>query len=122
MLFQMDVGQNSMETALATLEEANLTGSFKEFALQLAEGAFSRIPELDGQLACFLSAWGIDRLANVDKNILRMAVFELLHLSGIPATVTIDEAIELAKTFGGEESGAFVNGVLDSFRKDKGLE
>lgn len=120
MLFQMDVGKNSIETAQATLEEVNLTGPLKEFASQLAEGAFRCIPELDGRLSPFISDWEIDRLANVDKNILRMALFELLHPESVPATVIIDEAVELAKTFGGEDSGAFVNAVLDSFRKSLG--
>jgi len=127
MLFQMDVGKNSIEAAQATLEESILTGPLKEFASQLAEGAFCHASELDGLLSPFLADWKIERLANVDKNILRMALFELLHPEKIPATVTsvpatviIDEAVELAKTFGDENSGSFVNAVLDNFRKSGG--
>jgi N utilization substance protein B len=62
--------------------------------------------------------WKISRMALVDRNILRMAVFEFLYCTDIPASVTINEAIEIAKKFGTEESGAFVNGVLDHIAKE----
>jgi N utilization substance protein B len=68
---------------------------------------------LDRQIADVLEHWSIGRLSRVDHNILRLAIFELLRMEDIPARVTIDEAIELAKAYGDQESGRFVNGVLD---------
>jgi transcription antitermination factor NusB len=68
---------------------------------------------LDAQLAVALEHWSIGRLSRVDHNILRLALYELMRMNDIPARVTIDEAIELAKAYGDQQSGRFVNGVLD---------
>jgi len=85
----------------------------KPFAEQLAQGVLDHLPELDALLQRVADHWSIDRMAVVDRNVLRCALFELLYLDEIPAKVTINEAIEIAKRFGSEESGAFVNGILD---------
>jgi N utilization substance protein B len=63
--------------------------------------------------------WSVDRMAVVDRNVLRCALYELLYLDDIPAKVTINEAIEIAKRFGSEESGAFINGILDRIMKSE---
>ncbi len=77
---------------------------------------------LDAIIERFSDNWKIDRMARVDRNILRMAVFELLFCEDIPPKVTINEAIDVGKKFGGEESGSFVNGIMDGVRLalDKG--
>jgi N utilization substance protein B len=92
----------------------------REFADTLARGTLANADEIDGFLENQTSHWRLDRLAAVDRNILRLALFELLHHSETPPAVVIDEAIEIAKKFGAEESARFVNGVLDGFLK-KGL-
>ena len=76
--------------------------------------------EIDDQLAAFSDNWRLGRMAVVDRNILRLAMFELMHEPDTPAAVVIDEAIEIAKKFGAEESGRFVNGVLDRIADDFG--
>lgn len=117
MLFQMDVGHNSLETAKMTLEETDMSPLDKNFALNLVEGTRNCLGELDSYINKYATEWDIERLANVDKNVIRMALYEIKYLSDIPPSVSINEAIELAKIFGSEESGKFVNGILDNIQK-----
>jgi N utilization substance protein B len=83
------------------------------FAMRIVDGVCAEIPALDTLIAKALEHWKIRRLPRIDHNILRMALFELLRVEDIPTRVTIDEAIELAKSYGDQDSGRFVNGVLD---------
>ena len=91
---------------------ADEDGEPSEFCEVLAAGTEERMAELDRRLGEVSENWSVSRMPLVDKNILRMAVFELLFLEEVPASVTINEAVELAKTYGGEDSSKFVNGVL----------
>jgi N utilization substance protein B len=122
MLFQINVGHNSMEIAKMTLEEADLSSKDKYFAIQLVEGTLKYQDEFDQYIKKIILQWDLERLANVDKNVIRMALYEMKYLSDIPVSVSINEAIELVKVFGTEDSGKFVNGVLDSIRKEPGFE
>ena len=122
MIFQMDVGKNTLELAMSTLDEAlpetaSAGASQRQFIMQLVENTSAHFDELDAVISTYISDWSLDRLANVDKNILRMAICELRYLTGIPPAVTINEAVQLAKEYGGSDAGAFVNGVLDNYRK-----
>ncbi len=90
----------------------------KEFIVKLVEGVMGHIDELDGIITKFAPDWPIDQITVVDRNILRIGVHELKFEEGIPSKVAINEAIELAKTFGGESSGRFVNGVLGAIFKE----
>ncbi len=83
------------------------------FARELAEGTVARVPELDALIAQTSEHWSLSRMARVDLAILRLAAYELRYRSDIPASVTLNEAIELGKKYGGEETGPFLNGVLD---------
>lgn len=85
----------------------------REYAESLILGTLSHQREIDDHLAAVLENFRIERLANVDRNILRLAVFELMQVEDVPAPVIINEAIEIAKKFGATESGGFVNGILD---------
>ena len=89
-----------------------------EFTVQITMGVWENVHEIDRLIEMHSTHWKISRMALVDRNILRMAVFELLYCPDIPASVTINEAIEIAKKFGTEESGSFVNGVLDHIAKE----
>ena len=117
MIFQMDVGKNEWEMALHTLEEKNLEESDAAFALHLAEGVLARQGVIDPLLQKESTQWSLDRMANVDKSILRLAVYELMAYPDTAKNIVINEAIELAKIFSTPESGAFVNGVLDKIAK-----
>jgi N utilization substance protein B len=123
-LFQHDVLK---EHAPATTPAAvtafpppiEITPEAQPFAEQLVQGVLNHLPELDALLQRVADHWSVDRMAVVDRNVLRCALFELLYLDEIPAKVTINEAIEIAKRFGSEESGAFINGILDKIIKSE---
>jgi len=88
----------------------------RAFADSLAQGTFEHGPELDGLITGSASHWHLGRIAPVERNILRLAAYELLYCHDVPEKVAINEAIELAKLYGSQESGAFVNGILDQIR------
>lgn len=117
MLFQMDVGKNEWEMALYTLENENLEEADADFALHLAEGALKKQAEIDAIIERECKQWSLDRMANVDKSILRLATYELLAFPETAKNIVLNEAIEMAKIFSTEESGSFVNGVLDKISK-----
>jgi N utilization substance protein B len=127
-LYQMDIRADaSNEDLVLFFETFAASDEVRRFAKRLVEGVRGEQIELDRQVAGALEHWTIGRLSRVDHNILRMALYELLRCEDVPARVTIDEAIELAKTYGDQESGRFVNGVLDQLAgrlnlKEKGEE
>jgi N utilization substance protein B len=86
------------------------------FFERLATGVLQSKSEIDRVIERYSSNWKVQRMACVDRNILRVAVYELLYCPDIPAKVSINEAIDIAKKFGASESGAFINGILDSIR------
>lgn len=92
--------------------------SVREFAQPLIEGMVAQLPEIDERIRRYCENYDFNRISAVDRNVLRLAIFEMLYRDDIPPVVSINEAIELAKTFGGGESGRFVNGILDRVRKD----
>ena len=87
------------------------------FATTLMSGACRDMQGIDEIISSYSENWKISRMSKVDRNIIRMAIYELLYLNDIPAPVTINEAIELGKKYGTEESGAFINGILDRVRR-----
>ncbi len=91
----------------------------KEFAKELVKTVTDNLKELDEIIPKYLKNWKYDRILSLDRNILRIGVAELLYRNDIPYKVTINEAIELAKRFGDEKSGSFVNGVLDNIVKNE---
>ncbi len=123
LLYQVDVqGEEGGET----LEEAALRlGAHEEevrtFALDLVRGTTETRAELDEVIAAAAQNWEIRRMAIVDRNILRMGVYEMLHVSDIPAKVSINEAIELGKRYSTQQSGSFINGILDRIRRERSL-
>jgi transcription antitermination protein NusB len=90
----------------------------REFAEPLIEGMVAHRDEIDDRIRKYCENYNLNRISAVDRNVLRLAIYEMLYRDDIPPVVSINEAIELAKTFGGAESGAFVNGILDRVRKD----
>lgn len=122
-LYRIDIcGGASNDELTALFESFPAEDSARRFAAQLVEGVRSDLPTLDKHLADALEHWSIKRLSRVDHNVMRIALYELLRMDDIPARVTIDEAIELAKCYGDVESGRFVNGVLDEVAGRLGLK
>lgn len=89
-----------------------IEGPMDDYAQMLIHGVMNNIDEIDERLSSLSKNWSIDRMSLVDLNIIRVAIFEMLHVDDVPVSVTIDEAVELAKGFGGAESHKFVNGIL----------
>jgi N utilization substance protein B len=114
-LFAGDVTSNSGEISLEWLaSEDQLESAVVDFAQVLVRGVSDNRPELDTIIRRYAPAWPLDQLPFIDRNILRIALFELLHTPKVPRKTAINEAVELAKVFGSESSTRFINGVLGS--------
>lgn len=119
-LYFWEVGRASPDEALAAFfaeHEPDAPEALRAFAADLVHGTIAEVASLDEVVAAHSANWRLDRLAVIDRMILRMAVWELRHGQDTPAPVVIDEAIELARTFSTDDSVRFVNGVLDAIRK-----
>lgn len=92
------------------------------YLADLVEGVASHLDELDALIGRYSEHWRLERMTLVDRNLLRLAIYELLYRPDIPPKVVINEAVEMAKRFGTEASGAFVNGILDQIRMAVGRE
>ncbi len=114
-LYELDFTRHSPEYALGCrLRDRPMSASATAFTFHLVEGVVDRKSELDLVMAELAPEWPVDQIAVVDRNILRIAIYELLFDSDIPPKVAINEAVELAKLFGSDSSPRFVNGVLGS--------
>lgn len=112
-IYQVDVGKNDLETALVQrINETNMNERDRTFCRGLVIGTIEKLPEIDQLIEKYALEWKVDRMLSVDRNILRLAVFEMLHSSETPKKVALNEAIELAKIFGSVESPKFINGIL----------
>lgn len=112
-LFQAELAKISGEEAfIRTLELFGLEQEELPFARELVSGVEVHLVEIDQVIVRISHEWKVERIANVDRNIIRIALFELLFRPDIPPNVAINEAIELAKAYGTEDSGRFVNGIL----------
>ncbi len=113
LLFQTDVGRNPWQQAMARMvEEEPLPEKSREFLEQLVKGTLQHLKEIDQLITQHSREWTLERMANTDRNILRMAIYEIKYIEDVPAGAAINEAVELAKRYGDENSGKFVNGIL----------
>ena len=118
MLFQWELGKHAPLYVLQTfLQGRNLAPDVDQFARSLFEGTVLEVSTLDRAIAKHAEHWRTERMAAIDRNILRMALHEILHHPETPGTVVINEALELARRFASEDSVEFVNGVLDAIWK-----
>jgi N utilization substance protein B len=122
MLYQSEIGRADVEATIgsfwASEPGSDLPEPLRTFANGLVRGTMARVPEIDGILGAHAQNWRVERMAVIDRLVLRLAVYELLAEAETPSGVVINEALELARTYSGDESVAFVNGVLDSVRKE----
>jgi len=120
MLYQWDVGQHPPAHIIATFLAGQRTEAAEEsFARALFEGAVEIKDELDRQLRQHTQHWRLERMAAVDRNILRLALYEMLNYPETPPAVVINEALEIARRFSARDSVEFVNGILDAIRKSR---
>ena len=118
-LYQVDVGGVDPENAIAATAELNKTSPEElSFTRELVFGSINHMSEIDHTISKLSKDWNLQRLARVDHNIMRMAIYEIIYRDDIPPGVTINEAVELAKAYGGKDSGKFVNGILGMLIKN----
>lgn len=113
-LFQRDFNHDDLDQALADFWQDRKAGAkAKEFAEQLIRGVEAKKAELDQRIQAYAENWNIKRMGGVDRNAMRVALYEMLYCPDIPPVVSINEAVEIAKELSTRESGKFVNGILD---------
>lgn len=120
-LFEWDFnsGQDDLEKIVAAhIKEFAGEEKDTEFILELAKGVKHNLTSIDEIITTHAPEWPLDQIPPVDRNVLRLGVYELMFLKQVPPKVAINEAVELGKTFGGESSGKFVNGVLGTLYKE----
>ena len=123
MLYQSEIGKAGAFESIASYwpareDEPPLDSPLQEFANTLVRGALARRDEIDGLLVAHANNWRVERMGVIDRLVLRLGVYEMLASAETPSKVIINEALELARRYSGEEAVGFVNGVLDSIRKE----
>lgn len=117
-LFQTDVGRNPWQEVLPrTLSETPLPDKSRLFLEELVKGTVKHLKEIDEKIVKYAREWALERMANTDRNILRLAIYEIQYMEDVPTGVSINEAVELAKKYGDVDSGKFVNGILGQIVK-----
>jgi len=124
MLFSYDLARPPVEDLIASYwgELAEAAEEVRAFANELVEGTIEHLAQIDDRIRVRTEHWRIPRMAVVDRNLLRMAVFEFLYQPSTPRTVAINEALEIARRFSTSEATQFVNGILDSIKRDLDVE
>jgi N utilization substance protein B len=126
-LYQYDLAKHSsgqlppkdhelVRSLMHHFEHFSVPDTLREFVGQLVTGTLTQVEKLDELLEKHTANWKVARMSSVDRSLLRMATFEMVHCTEVPPSVVIDEAIELAKQFGTSETPAFINGILDSIK------
>ena len=118
MLYQFDLSGNGPDIIIEMFEDLQKSKpNTREFAEKIFRGTVSYLADIDGMIQAQADNWRISRMAVVDRNIIRMSIYEFLHETDTPKLVVIDEAIEIAKKFGNDKSSQFINGILDGILK-----
>jgi N utilization substance protein B len=118
MLFQHDLSGNEPGMITSTFEDLQKSKpNTREFAVKIFQGTVDHLQEIDDMIQRQADNWRLSRMAVVDRNIIRMSVYEFMHETDTPKLVIIDEAIEIAKKFGTQKSSQFINGILDGILK-----
>ena len=118
-LYLSDVCGLQIPSALKAALKQEFPETVKEFSRHLVKGVIENKEEIDRILRLYAENWELNRMASVDRNILRLSAFEILSDVETPVSVIIDEAIEIAKTYSTGDSGKFVNGILDKVKKER---
>ena len=120
-LYQIDITKSDYKDTLVDYWQRNdeIEASIIEFASILVTGTIENLEAIDKAISGYATNWNIKRMAVVDRNVLRLASYELLFMKDIPLKVSINEAVDMAKKYGDRDSGKFVNGILDKISKTK---
>ena len=120
MLFQWDITHDTIDQVFSTFfqNQSEDSEAIVDFSRQLVIGTVEHVEQIDEMIRRHAEHWRLDRMATVDRNLLRLAIYEFLYDRDTPKTVVINEAIEIARRFSAQESPQFINGVLDSIKKE----
>ncbi len=119
-LYQVDIRKDPVDKLFLDFwRENEAEAEVSDFANSLVIGAIKNMKKIDETISSYASNWKLSRMAVIDRNVLRLATYELLFCPDIPQKVSINEAVDLAKKFGDMESGKFVNGILDKISKEE---
>ncbi|MFA6384749.1 MAG: transcription antitermination factor NusB [Candidatus Omnitrophota bacterium] len=121
-LYEIDITRDDYATILGTfwhLIDGDVTDEIKRFAAELVEMVMQHRDDIDKKISRYATNWELDRMAVVDRNVLRLGGCELLYRADIPPKVSINEAVDLAKKFSGVQAGKFVNGILDKVKSER---
>lgn len=122
-LYQMDITHDNCDASLANFwqehNEENINEEMENFTTELVSGVAQNLNVIDTKISQYAANWKLERMAVVDRNIMRMSCFELMFRDDIPPKVSINEAVELAKKYSGAEAGKFVNAILDKIKLEK---
>ena len=118
-LYQIEMTGRTPVNALAAFweQESEHPADVQEFASKIVDGIYSNLAHIDGKLGEYATNWQLGRMAVIDRNVLRLGLYELKLSSDVPPKVAINEAVELAKKYGDHDSSKFVNGILDKVHK-----
>ncbi|TBR16690.1 transcription antitermination factor NusB [bacterium] len=123
LLYQIDISAEDCEVSLERFwslsAQEEVEKSVKEFTDSLVRGTFKNLKAIDEEISKYAANWELKRMAVVDRNVLRLATYEIIFCEDIPPKVSINEAVELAKKYSGIQSGKFVNGILDKIKSIK---
>jgi transcription antitermination factor NusB len=122
-LYQLDITRDTPEAALdnfwSARDREEIDADLKAFSSKLVEGVTAHMVEIDKKISQYADNWQLERMAVVDRNIMRMGCFEIIYCDDIPPKVSINEGVDLAKKFSGLEAGKFVNAILDKVKLEK---
>jgi N utilization substance protein B len=122
-LFQIDLGKNDVEDALEyRLSEVVLNEQDTDYVRRAVRGVNQQVRALDRQINAVADGWEVHRLGSIDRSILRLAIYEIVFMDDIPVGVAVNEAVELAKEFGDDDSPRFINGLLGTVVRDGGFQ
>lgn len=126
-LYQFDITHRTLDAVLADYWHSDETKGIKDdeiiaYAGALAHGVAKNLKTIDDKISSYATNWQLKRMAVIDRNVMRIGLFELQHSTEVPPKVAINEAVELAKTYGDLESSKFVNGILDKIHKKEIVE
>lgn len=120
LLYQLEIQKEDREEQIrAALEDNDLQDKDREYVLNVVNGVASNLSYIDNIIETNARGWKMNRISKVDLSILRLCIYEISFRDDIPYNVSVNEAVELAKKYSGEEAGAFVNGILSKVSKDK---
>ena len=118
LVYQLEIQRESREEQIRqTLEEETLTENDTNYIVDVVEGVYKNVEQIDKTIEMHSKGWKLSRISKVDLSILRLSIYEICFRNDIPLNVSINEAVELAKSYSGEESSSFVNGILGKVSK-----